>query len=123
MFTNRTSSGKHLIADIKGIKNKKLLDDTNALADMMRYICQECNFQILNEFKHTFNPCGSTIVFVLTESHFSLHSYNEQDFIAMDLYSCRHYEDNNDYETIFNYLLTELDASNKSTCKIIDRYF
>jgi S-adenosylmethionine decarboxylase len=123
MFANRYSSGKHILINARGIKNKKLLNDTNALADMMRNICKVYNFQILNEFKHTFSPCGSTIVFVLTESHFSLHSYNEQDFIAMDLYSCRQYEDNNDYETIFNYLLTELDASNKSTCKIIDRYF
>lgn len=123
MFENRLSSGKHILINARGIKNKKLLNDTNALADMMQNICKVYNFQILNEFKHTFSPCGSTIVFVLTESHFSLHSYIEQDFIAMDLYSCRHYEDNNEYETIFNYLLTELDASNKSTCKIIDRYF
>lgn len=123
MFSNRSSSGKHILINIRGIKNKKLLNNTDELAEMMKYICKVCGFQILNEFKHTFTPCGSTIVFVLTESHFSLHSYLEQDYIAMDLYSCREYEDNQEYVDIYNFITEELQASDKSTYYIIDRLF
>jgi S-adenosylmethionine decarboxylase len=123
MFNNKISAGKHLICDIKDIRNTTMLNSTSMLREMLKHICAVCEYQILNEMSHDFLPIGCSIIFLLSESHISIHTFPEKNYISFDLYSCRQYENNNEYEIIFNYLLTELDASNKSTCKIIDRYF
>ena len=123
MFKNKISAGKHLICDIKDIKNTILLNSTSKLNEMMKHICDVCEYQILNEISHDFIPLGCSIIFLLSESHISIHTFPEKNYISFDLYSCRQYENNNEYEIIFNYLLTELEASNDSTCKITDRNF
>jgi S-adenosylmethionine decarboxylase len=123
MFDNKISAGKHLICDIKEIRNTTLLNSTDMLKEMLNHICAVCEYQILNEVVHNFIPIGCSILFLLSESHISIHTFPEKDFISFDLYSCREYENNDDYKIIFNYLVTELDASNKSTCRIINRDF
>ena len=123
MFENRLSSGKHLIADIKGIKNEKLLNSTTMLKAMLRRICKENSFEILNEIEHEFEPVGCSIIFLLSESHISVHSFPEKFHISLDLYSCRSYEKDSEYLVILKDLLKELDASEDSSFKIVDRYF
>jgi S-adenosylmethionine decarboxylase len=123
MFNNKISAGKHLICDIKDIRNTILLNSTSKLKEMLKNICAVCEYQILNEISHDFLPIGCSIIFLLSESHISIHTFPERNYISFDLYSCRQYENNDEYEIIFNYLLVELDASKKSACKIIDRYF
>lgn len=123
MFSDSQSSGKHLIADIKDIKNTALLNSTKLLKEMMENICAVCEYVILNEISYEFLPIGCSVIFLLSESHISIHTFPERNHISFDLYSCRHYADNSEYETIFNYLLNELDASKDSTCNIVDRTF
>jgi hypothetical protein len=43
--------------------------------------------------------------------------------MSLDLYTCRNYENNKEYEDIYNYLIETLSASKESTFKIIDRFF
>lgn len=79
----------HLILDIISIKNTDLLHSIVDIEELMDWTCQEYSFQILNKFKHEFSPQGITIIFALKESHFSIHTYPENDHIAIDLYTCR----------------------------------
>ena len=123
MFSNSQSSGKHLICDLKDIKNTALLNSKTMLKEMLENICSVCEFVILDEISHDFLPIGCSILFLLSESHISIHTFPEKNYISFDLYSCRHYPDNCEYETIFNYLIVELGASKDSVCKIVDRYF
>lgn len=123
MFETRLSSGKHLICDIKGIKNTNLLNSTDDLNNMMTDICEKCNFHILEKIYHEFIPQGCSIIFLLSESHISLHSFPERNHISIDLYTCRDYEDNQEYENIYKYLIDFLQASENSTVQIIDRFF
>jgi spermidine synthase len=48
----------------------------------------EENFNVVNKVSHQFEPHGETIVFILAESHFVLHTYPEQNYISLDLYAC-----------------------------------
>ena len=123
MFETRISSGKHLICDIKGIENTQILNNTNELKIMLNNICEKCNFQILEKIHYEFTPQGCSILFLLSESHISLHSFPERNHISLDLYTCREYEDNKEYEEIYKYLIETLEASDKSVFKIIDRFF
>ena len=48
----------------------------------------EKNLTVVNRIEHKFEPHGETIVFILAESHFSLHTYPENKFISLDIYVC-----------------------------------
>ena len=124
MFNDFESSGKHMICDFKCIKNKDLLNDSERLNKILKTICSDFNFQILNEVEHKFEPIGCSILFLLSESHISIHTFPEKNHMSFDIYTCRQYSDNKVYNEIFDYLTDKLEACNtKSSCKIIDRYF
>jgi len=123
MFHEYISSGKHMICDFKGIQNTELLNNCKELNLLLKDICRENDFQILDEINHGFEPIGCSIVFLLSESHISIHTFPEKAHMSLDIYTCRQYKDNQVYNSIFNYLKTMLDAANNSTCNIIDRFF
>ena len=123
MFQEYTSSGKHMVCDFKGIQNIDLLNSPVELKCLMREICKNNNFNILNEIDHIFTPIGCTMLFLLTESHLSIHTFPEKKHISFDIYTCRQYSDSSVYYKIYSDLLNQLEASLDSKCRIIDRYF
>jgi S-adenosylmethionine decarboxylase proenzyme len=124
MFEEMNSSGKHLICDFKNITNKKLLNSKLELKLMCKDLCIENNFIILGELEHEFHPQGCSFIFLLAESHLSLHTFPEKNHLAFDLYTCRQYENNSIYISIFLKLCEKL-GTNSLQCEynIIDRYF
>jgi S-adenosylmethionine decarboxylase proenzyme len=124
MFNEYESSGKHMICDFKGIKNYNLLNNIEHLNLVLKQICTDNEFQILNEVQHKFEPIGCSILFLLSESHLSIHTFPEKNHMSFDIYTCRQYNDNVVYNKIYHNLLNILDASSiNSSIKIIDRYF
>jgi S-adenosylmethionine decarboxylase proenzyme len=124
MFNNYESAGKHMVCDFKCIKNKELLNNCYLLKNMMKEICKKYDFQILNEMEHTFYPIGCTIIFLLSESHMSIHTFPEKQYLSFDIYTCRQYTDNSVYTEIYNNIINRLDASlENSTFNIIERFF
>ena len=125
MFQDKNSSGKHLICDIKNITNTKLLNSKLDLKLLCKNICVNNNYSILGEIDHEFHPQGCSFIFLLSESHLSVHTFPEKNHLAFDLYTCRQYEDNSVYINIYLELCEKLGTSSarSSECKIIDRYF
>jgi S-adenosylmethionine decarboxylase len=124
MFKEYESSGKHMICDFKGIKNNNLLNNMYQLNYVLKQICIDNEFQILNEIQYKFEPIGCSILFLLSESHLSIHTFPEKNHMSFDIYTCRQYKDNNVYNEIFQYLINILDADGTtSTRRIVDRYF
>ena len=124
MFNEYESSGKHMICDFKSIKNIKLLNNIEKLNLILKQICNDNDFQILNEIKYKFEPIGCSIIFLLSESHLSIHTFPEKNHMSFDIYTCRQYKDNSVYNEIYQYLINILDASDiNSKFEIIDRYF
>jgi S-adenosylmethionine/arginine decarboxylase-like enzyme len=123
MFTERSSSGKHMICDIKGIKNLNKLNSCEDLIFLLRKICKKHNFGIIKELSHEFIPIGHSILFLLSESHISIHSFPEKKHLSFDLYTCREYDNDNEYNEIYHEIIRFFDASNDSNLQIIDRYF
>ena len=123
MFSEYKSSGKHMICDIKGIQNIDLLNNIDELSGILKQICKENDFQILNEIQYKFDPIGCSILFLLSESHLSIHTFPEKNHMSFDIYTCRQYEDNKIYDNIFSYLVNSLKASVESRQKVLDRYF
>jgi S-adenosylmethionine decarboxylase proenzyme len=123
IFTTRASSGKHMICDFKGVSNMDLLNNHANLKNMLKEICRLNDFQILEEVEYSFTPEGYTILFLLTESHMSIHTFPEKSHISFDIYTCRQYQNNNEYIRIYEYLMKQLQCSETSTLNIIDRFF
>jgi len=122
MFSETQISGKHMIIDLKEIKNVFLLDNLEKIKSLLDTICEKYDFCILNKSEHKFEPQGITILYLLSESHLSVHTFPERKYIAIDLYTCRDYKDNVVYEEIYDFLVESFQAK-KETPNIIDRRF
>lgn len=120
-FQNKYS-GKHLICDIKEIKNRILLNDVNKIRDVLHIICARYEYTVLNIIEHIFEPQGFTMLFLLSESHISIHTFPERDYFALDIYTCREYETNDEYMDIYNFLVVLFNAKKEAPI-IIDRSF
>lgn len=117
------SSGKHMICDIKNIKNQDLLNSPKKLRNLLDQICETYNYTILQTSQHIFTPQGFTAVYLLAESHISIHTYPENNYAAVDIYTCRQYPDNTTYLDIYKYLIQEFEADRSQEPIIIDRKF
>lgn len=123
MYSEVLTAGKHLIYDIQNIKNTSLLNNPAELKNVLLHICNKYNFTILNTVQHIFSPEGYSLIFLLSESHITIHTFPEKNYISFDMYTCREYTNNDVYNEIHVYLKDILDSSEKSPFIIIDRYF
>lgn len=94
-----------MILDISNIKNTALLNDVDKIMLMFDQICEKYNYTILYKNKHEFSPQGITILYMLSESHISIHTFPEKNYAAMDIYTCRPYESNQVYIDIYNFIV------------------
>lgn len=110
MFAKTKYSGKHLILDIKNIRNKSIIDDLEELKSIMDTICISNNFTVLQRIEEIFEPQGLSIIYLLSESHMSIHTFPEKNYIAFDLYTCREYETDDEYKKIHEYIIKKTKA-------------
>jgi S-adenosylmethionine decarboxylase len=99
------STGKHMICDLTNIRNLHRLESMESMHLLLEDICNKYDFTILQKTQHTFSPQGITILYMLSESHISIHTFPEQQYLAFDIYTCRHYEDDSIYMEIYNKLV------------------
>jgi S-adenosylmethionine decarboxylase proenzyme len=79
--------GKHLLVEVYDVEFN-LLNDGISLQEVMENGIKRAGMTILNVFQHCFFPQGVTIVFALSESHVSCHTWPEKGCIAIDVYTC-----------------------------------
>jgi S-adenosylmethionine decarboxylase proenzyme len=119
---SKVSSGKHMICDIKQIKNTNLMNNLHGIKNVLDIICEIYDFRCLNIVEHEFTPNGITVIYLLSESHISVHTFPERNYLALDLYTCREYPDNEIYENIYKYLVDIFEAKLEKPI-ILDRFF
>jgi len=74
----------HLVFDIK-LKNKIKLEDIEKLFDK---IVEIIKVRVLKKENYVFENGGLTLFYLLAESHISGHYRIEDDYLALDIYSC-----------------------------------
>jgi S-adenosylmethionine decarboxylase len=119
---DKNYSGKHMICDIKNVKNDELLNSPEKLKNLFDFICEKYNFNILNKIHHIFEPQGYTLLYLLSESHISIHTFPEKNYAAVDIYTCRNYESNEEYLEIYDFFIQQFNAEYQEPL-IIDRRF
>ncbi|MDC1095698.1 adenosylmethionine decarboxylase [Pelagibacteraceae bacterium] len=77
--------GEHITLDFLGVKN----DYAPSFYEKIIYkIAKAAKVEILNVSSHKFEPQGFTLVALLSESHFSFHTFPEKGVISFDFFTC-----------------------------------
>lgn len=79
--------GKHFVASYLDCDLRQL-SDLEALIHAMDEAIQASGATILDQTPFVFPPNGLTIVYLLSESHASLHTYPEHGACFVDLFTC-----------------------------------
>lgn len=79
-------AGTHLILDCWGAKH---LSDIKLIENAMREAVDVTGATLLHIHLHHFTPNGGVSgVAVLAESHISIHTWPERDYVALDIFMC-----------------------------------
>ena len=81
------SLGKHLIIEFHGC-NPDVLNDKDILEVHLLEAVRLSGATVITPFFHQFNPHGVTGVVVIAESHFSVHTWPEYGYCALDIFTC-----------------------------------
>lgn len=81
-------TGTHIIIDINNIKDNEKLKYSLSIFPILNKIVNEFNLKVVAQAFHQFEPYGFTAVYVLSESHLSIHTFVEEGKVALDLYTC-----------------------------------
>ncbi|MBR2241439.1 MAG: S-adenosylmethionine decarboxylase [Clostridia bacterium] len=65
----------------------KYEDERNFIEEIEKELVNS-GFHVLNKCEHFFEPYGYTGLWLLSESHFAIHSFPEEDKIYVELTSC-----------------------------------
>lgn len=80
-------AGKHFLASYLDCDRKAIADLSNLLQAMDNAV-KKSGATILSHTPYIFPPNGLTIVYLLSESHASLHTYPEHGACFVDLFTC-----------------------------------
>lgn len=77
--------GHHVFGCLHG---NVVIKESEHLATLMEKVVKKLNLNEVSRAFHQFEPHGATGVIVLSESHFSAHTYPEDDKVYLDLFCC-----------------------------------
>lgn len=83
----RIPVGIHYIIDIDDVENKELFKNEKILK-LCEEILKVTKVTVLEKAVHEFKPQGITAMYLLAESHLSLHTWPELKKLRFDLFSC-----------------------------------
>ena len=79
--------GKHCILELYGCDQRKL-DDEAFLRTTITTAAKRAGATLLNLITHRFEPQGVTGLALLAESHISIHTWPENGYAAVDVFTC-----------------------------------
>ena len=109
------SNGRHLILDLYDC-DKQLLDNYDALRELIETALRMSNATILRIIGEKFEPQGVTLLALLAESHASIHTWPEIKYAAIDLYTCG---DTTQTHKAAEFLKTKLKAGNAEEKELV----
>ena len=83
-----TVLGYHYIWDVSNCDSEKI-SYLSSIKSLMADLVSTFNLSVLNASYNQFAPHGVTGVLLLEESHLSIHTWPENGYMAMDLFSCK----------------------------------
>ena len=62
--------------------------DARALEAALEHVARSAGLTVLGRASHDFEPQGATALLLLSESHLTAHSWPEEGYVAVDLFTC-----------------------------------
>jgi S-adenosylmethionine decarboxylase proenzyme len=97
-------TGTHIIIDISNIIDNQKLKYNHSIIPILNKIVEKYNLNVVGKAIHQFEPFGVTAVYILAESHLSIHTFVDERKVAIDLYTCNQFNDLYDIEMFFKSL-------------------
>ena len=66
----------------------EIIDNMEKIKNLSHKVIKEIGSEIVEECFHKFSPIGITYIAVITTSHFSIHTWPEYKYVAVDVFSC-----------------------------------
>ena len=83
--------GKQILIDVKNITGDKL-KTVETIRPFMERVIEALNLNVVGECSHQFEknglPHGATMIYLLSESHLSIHTFVDEGRITVDLFIC-----------------------------------
>ncbi|MBI1972368.1 MAG: adenosylmethionine decarboxylase [Candidatus Aenigmarchaeota archaeon] len=79
--------GAHMIAELTGC-SFDTLNDEKKIKEAMLNASAAAKFTVLDVLIKRFDPQGVTALLLLSESHFSIHTWPELGYAAVDMFTC-----------------------------------
>jgi S-adenosylmethionine decarboxylase len=80
-----TYAGKHLLIDFYECQNHGTLQE---IEKVMKESCIATGATVLFSYLHPFNSGGVSGAIILAESHESIHTWPEENFVSLDIFVC-----------------------------------
>ncbi len=98
--------GIHVVGSLNGCP-VELLKEVDTVKSLLNKVVHDSNFNKVGEVFHQFKPYGVTGVILIAESHISVHTWPEKNFVAVDVFTCGK---EGDAEKAFDLLVKEFKA-------------
>ena len=79
--------GTHLIAELFNC-NEFHINDVKKVEEVMMAAAELSSATIIKPFFHKFSPYGISGVIIIAESHFTIHTWPEHGYAAVDMFTC-----------------------------------
>jgi S-adenosylmethionine decarboxylase len=107
--------GRHLLVEFYNC-NSKIINDESLVEQYMNEAALKAQATIVKSTFHTFAPQGISGVVVIAESHLAIHTWPENGYVAVDLFTCG--ESVNPW-VAFEYLKDKFEATKHETQEMI----
>lgn len=77
--------GTHLIIEFR---NCDVYPRGELLKSALVFAAEKARMEVLHSYFYDFTPQGSTAFVALSESHASIHTSPEDDYVAIDVFTC-----------------------------------
>ncbi len=113
-MTTMRALGRHLLCEYHGC-DRELLNRPEAIRTHLLAAVTKAGATPVQDMVHAFSPHGVTGVVVIEESHFSIHTWPEYGYAAVDLFTCG---ETVDPWIAFEHLSRELRAASHSVIEM-----
>ena len=88
MMTSGNPVGTHVLVNVYDVPHLELLTELEAGKPSLDAIVRELQFHVVAQTGHQFTPVGYSYAYVLSESHFTIHTYPEYQSCYIDMFCC-----------------------------------
>jgi S-adenosylmethionine decarboxylase len=110
-----THIGQQLLIDFYQC-NYDIINCVEKLTAILKEAIEICGYQILKTISHKYEPQGISVIVIIAESHFSIHTWPEDNWAAIDIFTCGSMLKKNN---IIDFFSKSLGAGNYTTSNIL----